>query len=265
MKSFLRKAKYFLSLRFKHTYENIAWKILKLNIETPTGLKLDLKTAADWQVYNEIFLKGDYDFALEQSIKNVKQPAYTYHFLDLGSNVGFFTLRCADFLMSQKNLYINFKGVLVEGSLNVFKQLQSRIGSQQTLKGKLKLVYGLAGKKDGTAKIVESVNSVTNTVNTDNLLRKQLYGRTVSYIDINTFYNDNTVIDLLKCDVEGSELDFAENYKDLLRKTRVAVFEMHHTKCDTKKCIEIIIQSGLANRKTIFNYGNHTSLEVFWK
>ena len=38
---------------------------------------------------------------------------------------------------------------------------------------------------------------------------------------------------LLKCDIEGAELLFLENYEDLLGKVRNAVFELHHEQCDT--------------------------------
>ena len=262
---FFYSAKYFISLRIKHAYQKIAWKILKLSIKTSTGLVLYIKSSADWQIYNEIFIKGDYDYALQQSIQNIKAKNYTYHFLDLGSNVGFFALRCIDFLLRQKDTDFDFRGILVEGSLPVFKQLQLRFTSQPVVQNKIELVYGLAGKQEGTAKMVESVNAVTNSVNTDNFLRKKFFSRTVPYINLHKFYSNDSVIDLLKCDIEGSEYDFVENYKHLLKRARVAVFEIHYTKCNGGKCIELIMQSGLINRKTIFNYGYHTSVEVFWR
>jgi hypothetical protein len=34
-------------------------------------------------------------------------------------------------------------------------------------------------------------------------------------------------INLIKCDIEGSEFDFIDNYPDLLKKTRATVYEFH--------------------------------------
>ncbi len=56
-------------------------------------------------------------------------------------------------------------------------------------------------------------------------------------------------IDLLKCDIEGAELLFLENYEDLLAKVRNAVFELHHEQCDTAKCRAILKKSGF--RETV--------------
>jgi len=63
-------------------------------------------------------------------------------------------------------------------------------------------------------------------------------------VDVNAFMKDKVEIDFSKCDIEGSELMFIENYGDLLRKVRYAVFALHHDLCDTEKCLSILESLG---------------------
>ncbi len=264
MKKIFHKIRYYLLLRFKYQIEKLPWKILNLQLETASGINLEIKTRADWQVYNEIFVKKDYDYAIEMSLNKMDNEKKVINFLDLGSNVGFFTLRLIDFLYQQPKFY-EYSGILIEGSLPVYEELKYRINKQTKIASQLKIIHGLVGKRAGSAKIFQSGNSVTNTLKTNSLLRKKIYGTEVSYIDIETLFTDNITIDLLKCDIEGSEEEFIENYQPLLKKVNVAVFEMHYKKCDVSYCLNVINDCGLTNRKTIFNYMGDTSMEVFWR
>ncbi len=69
------------------------------------------------------------------------------------------------------------------------------------------------------------------------------------FIDLSILMEKVGEIDLLKCDIEGAELLFLENYGDLLGKVRNAVFELHHEQCDTNKCRDILLKSGF--RETV--------------
>jgi hypothetical protein len=75
------------------------------------------------------------------------------------------------------------------------------------------------------------------------------HGHTIPFIDLNVLMEPVGQIDLLKCDIEGAEFLFVENYEDLLGKTRNAVFELHHEMCDTERCREILVTSGF--RETV--------------
>ena len=65
-------------------------------------------------------------------------------------------------------------------------------------------------------------------------------GTKVCFADLNQVMRNKTMIDLLKCDIEGSELAFVKNYPDLLRKVHTAIFEFHHEQCDTKQAVRML-------------------------
>ena len=66
----------------------------------------------------------------------------------------------------------------------------------------------------------------------------------MQFIDLDLLMRNVGEIDLLKCDIEGAELLFLENYESLLGRVRTAVFEFHHEMCDTGKCRDILRRNG---------------------
>jgi hypothetical protein len=69
----------------------------------------------------------------------------------------------------------------------------------------------------------------------------------VPYVDVAALLPADTRIDLLKVDIEGSELDFVAEYAaDLLPRVRHLVIELHHGQCDTGSCVEILRATGFA-------------------
>ena len=67
---------------------------------------------------------------------------------------------------------------------------------------------------------------------------------------------------LLKCDIEGSELQFVENYPGVLAKTRWVVMEMHHDLCDVPRCRQLLRDSGFTSHLVTSTYKN-ISVELF--
>jgi hypothetical protein len=59
------------------------------------------------------------------------------------------------------------------------------------------------------------------------------------------------VVHLLKCDIEGSELTFLETYRPQLAVVRSIVIELHHDRCDTERCMEILEGAGFCNRRML--------------
>src|SRR5687768_2408116 len=64
-----------------------------------SGIEIDLQSFADWCVYNDIFVEGEYDSAINDSLKS--RTSQNFRVVDLGANVGFFTLRVLDRLRRQ--------------------------------------------------------------------------------------------------------------------------------------------------------------------
>lgn len=265
MTNYFSSVQRFFSIWLKNKLERLPWRMLELKYQLASELKLSIKNRADWNTYNEIFVRGDYNWAIDKSLQGISEDTKTFRFFDLGANVGFFSLKVIDSILQMQSVPIKFEGVLIEGSPRVFKELQNRLTKTSIENIELKLIHGLAGKRTGRARIYESSNYITNSLSSSSTFRKNLSGTMVSYVDIGLLNEQENEIDLLKCDIEGSELEFLENYKELLPKIKIAVFEMHHDKCDTKKCLDIIHKSGLINQKTVFTYGDSCSLEIFWK
>ena len=257
IKKIIDKIKKSLSYRFNQAYLSFAYRYIDLKWTLQSGLVVNVKNYAEWVIYNDIFVDSEYDLPI-QTLLNSSLENQKLNIIDLGANVGFFTLRLADLLI--KNDKSDFHVTLVEGSPSIYNELVSRLKTQKVVEEHLNIVNGLVGELQGKAKIVEQDFHVMNTVNFDN----QSKGKYVNFIDLNSLFPKDVDIDLLKCDIEGSELIFLENYKDFLLRVKNAVFELHHDRCDTLKCREILRDAGLINHKNIRTESNF-SVDFFWR
>jgi FkbM family methyltransferase len=149
-----------------------------------------------------------------------------------------------------------FDMTLVEGSPLVYRELRSRVEREPFLKDRAVTVHGLVGERAGSAKIFESASLGAN----NSLFATRIpQGVDVPYVDLTGVIDERATIDLLKCDIEGSELSILENYRDLLPRARVAVFEFHPDVRDVDRCLEILGEAGFRNREDL------RGVEFFWK
>ncbi len=88
--NFLRR----LSSKLVAVVRLLCWRILQPEICMHSGTAT-VRSDSDWGVANEIFVHGDYDRAILQAIRPDGQVE-PLRILDLGANVGFFSLRCID-------------------------------------------------------------------------------------------------------------------------------------------------------------------------
>lgn len=253
-----RKFKY-TAWEIKEKWQNLLYKGIELQWKLPSGLKVKIKNKAEWVIYNDIFVDGEYDLPIQQTLASCsyEQPL---NILDLGANVGFFTIRLADFILQSKKPQPNFRVTLVEGSPTVYSQLKHRLNHELDLANKLTIVNGLVGERQGSAKLLEFDFHVVNSIASGNSSR----GIIVPYLDLTSLYSERDEIDLLKCDIEGSELIFLENYKDFLLRVKRAVFEFHYDQCDPKRCFEILREVGFLNHQQLRKRPTF-SIEFFWK
>ena len=66
---------------------------LNLKWAMPSGVELEVANYGDWVTYNEVFVSGEYDRAIERAAEAAGSPM---QIVDLGANVGFFSLRAVD-------------------------------------------------------------------------------------------------------------------------------------------------------------------------
>lgn len=214
------------------------YKMLGLECTLRSGLTLQVASKGEWWVFNDIFVNGEYDVPILQSLQDCP-PRDSLTVLDLGANVGYFTLRVVD-LMRQKSMTCRLNVTMVEGSATVFDSLETRMRSHNMPEVSMQMVQGLVGLRTGSAGLRESAVHVKNTIMTE----KNRNDRMTEFVDLTPLIEGIQNIDLLKCDIEGAELLFLETYENLLGKVRSAVFEFHHDMCDTNRCRDILNRNG---------------------
>ena len=242
--------------KFKNKLRNHIWTFLKAKWKLRSELEIIIENDSDWFVFNEIFANKEYDKALSHLMKDMPQRPLV---LDLGANVGYFTLKIADELIQAG--VTDFEIIALEASPFNYKTLARRF-DQKLLKGKAKAVLGLAGYKTGSHTILHSQQHYGHSAVLDRHSANEI---AIDYIDIEKLLNNTSgKIDFLKCDIEGSEEIFIREYLPLLQKVEHAVFEFHAGECDVVKCHKLLEGTGLRSRGIIKEDANFkTSVEIF--
>ena len=213
------------------------WSILSPDWTLPSGLTVTVESFAEWVIYNDIFVDREYDVPIRHAIEHAGPNPVI---LDLGANVGYFAIRFAHQWMRDRPEE-SFRMVGIEGSPHTYETLSSRL-DQTPLSGKMDLRLGLAGKRAGEACISTSGFHVTDSIMGAN----SRSGTSVRFLDLTAILPRDRIA-LLKCDIEGAEEIFIENYADLLSRTDAAVFELHHEICDVERCMELLHAAGLSH------------------
>ena len=226
----------------KGPLRRLAWKQLTLDHRLPSDLTVSVRSHADWIIYNEIFVAGEYDLPIREALEGL-DTGTVLEVCDLGANVGFFTVRFADLLLGKGFPPSAFHATLVEGAPSVFSDLRQRLSQQQPISSQLRFCHGLIGELHGTGIIVQTHRHFANRVFPDGHVR----GTKVPYLNLYDLYPPPASIGLLKCDIEGSELSFLRNYGELLRRTRAAIFELHQGFSDPAACLALIRESGFSH------------------
>lgn len=223
----------------------ILWMLPNLRRRLPSGLDLVVADPADWVLYNDIFAEGEYDEVIRAALQ-AAPPGRPLRVLDLGANVGYFSLRLAD--LALRGGKVDFRITAVEASPRLVRQLQRRLRSQDGLGSRLEVVCGLAGRRVGHGELFESPHHFASSVIPPRAGRR-IRGE---YVDLAALTADWPAVDLLKCDVEGSELELAETYVgDLLPRVRMMAVELHHELCDAERCLALLSDAGLAFRSVL--------------
>lgn len=203
-----------------------------------TGVEVVVENIWDWAVFCDVFVNREYPLHI------VPQRDRIANILDLGANVGYFSLLAAhECLLMQQPYRIQ----AVEGNKSTYTTLLERVKRINAncwlyLAGKQKKEYDF---------ISQSANHGTSAV----VSKRSSYPKEHrEYLDLNILFEGET-IDIMKCDIEGSEYDLAANYPDLLKRTNMVYMEVHYLK-EAKELREAMKDYGfnfhrvLLNRKT---------------
>jgi FkbM family methyltransferase len=235
------------------------WRRLKLTCQLPSGLRVEVANRSDWEIYNEVLVNGEYDvpinFALDQ-----RTVGECFRVVDLGANVGYFTFRCADRFFRRYSDREHLCITLIEGSPAVFTDLQRRVRGEPTLLPLVTLRHGLVGRREGEAYLSGSHIHYGNGI----VIEPTLGATLVPFIDLAAEFAAWPQIDLLKCDIEGAECDFIQNYPELLRKVRCGVFEFHLYGGDIDQC-RLLLQSYGLSRHSVLRETPTFAVEFYWR
>jgi FkbM family methyltransferase len=234
----------------RSSYRAWRWRMHPLQHILPSGLRVDIKSLSDWAVYNEVFVDGEYDVVIDHVIHQPRTDLWT---LDLGANVGMFTLRLMDRWLREDRGGTRQHVVCVEGAPATFRALDKNL-DQPPLASVCVRHLGLAGARSGSASISTSAHTGLNSIidrSAPSLLRVQ-----VPFLDVSTLIPADARIALLKCDIEGAEELFFSNYPDLLRRVDTAVVELHEYLCSRSRCRELLKQAGLERVEILKTYND---------
>lgn len=244
----------------KKYLRNWIWRRLALKYSLPSGVKIEVKSIGDWYIYNEIFVGGEYDLAIQRLIQGGAEPgAAPGTVLDLGANVGFFFLRWLHLWRAAGSPGKPPRFFLVEGSSRTCKDLQSRLTGQPLAGVEVSVMNNLVGQRTGVGTITDSLNHFGNRVT-----KAAHGGVNVPFVDIVELCRDAPTVGLMKCDIEGSEELFLKSNAELLQKTQCVAIELHHKDCDTAQCGRYLESAGLVHSESLREAGEF-SVRYFWR
>jgi FkbM family methyltransferase len=233
---------------------------LDLRWTLPTGLHVCAAHYGDWVVYNEVFVSGEYDAALQRLVETT--AGGPVHVADLGANTGFFTLRVIDRLRAAAGGPANVTITAVEGNAECVRTFTNRVCVENGLAGSVRIVHGLAGRRSGPGILhTDPTQPASSTVIAP--LGRGAGGLTVPYVDLSEVFASTPVIHLLKCDIEGAEEALLETYPDVLAKVQLAVFEFHRTLCDVDRCLAMLRTYGFTHQVIYRDGAQHFTCGVW--
>jgi FkbM family methyltransferase len=219
--------------------ERFVYRTADLQCRLASGLDVSVCCRAEWETFTDIFVAGTYDDAIGAALKRA-DPTRPLRVVDLGANVGYFTLRVIDLAARQCEPETRLDMVLIEASGLLCTELQARLVPQLPRWVTATVVNGLVGARNGSGELYESAFHIGNTLIPDRFARKSV----VRYVDVDELTQSMGTIDLLKCDIEGAEQMFLQSYPSLLQRVQVGVMEVHHSHADARSCYRMLSELG---------------------
>jgi len=214
-------------MRFKAVIKDKIWRFKNLGFKkTNYGTKLKINSFMDHLVFKEIFIDRIYDDSIHYALNNSNIDD-RIKILDLGANIGFFTIRCCE-ILRQMQLNNSIEFILFEPSSTCIDRIKVNIKSfLHNNNFSFIIKNNLVGKKTGDDWFIEDVNHHLGQCVSEKIERKgDRYSRKIDYHDL-SYDLEHSIINLLKCDIEGSEIEFLSNYGNNLQNVSHIIIETH--------------------------------------
>jgi len=246
--------------KMKRAFQEWLFSCLRLNWRLTSGIELKVLSPTDWSLLNDIFSEGEYDGVINLLIERVQANASGV-VIDLGSNVGFFELRLFHLLQRAGIDARQVRVVAIEPDEENISEFHRRVATAGSWHSSVTVARGLVGRvKTGRATYWKTHQHHSCTADPN---RKYAGAWSVSaeYVDLERLLPSGVGVDLLKCDIEGAELDFIGAYPDLLRRVAAMVIEIHNPShvskirqhlCDAGLCYENIVADRTQNSVHVF-------------
>lgn len=210
-------------------FKRFAWRTLlekmQFDSKLESGLVVPIRSFADWCTFNEVFVRGEYDLAIEKALADATSDQIDV--LDCGANTGFFSLRLIDRFLSLGRAQ-RLRLCLVEAQPSLVETLEHRFRAISHDNVSVTIRGGLVGHRSGFATLQLGREDNSSYVGESPTGSAQTRGKIsqLSYVDLETLV-DGGSLNLLKVDIEGSEFQLINSYPSLLRRTRVLAVEFH--------------------------------------
>jgi FkbM family methyltransferase len=238
--------------RLRRRMRRAMFEWLDLAWTLPSGATIRILSYADWIVYNEIFVANVYDDAIDAALRRTP-PDRTLRVLDLGANCGLFTARVVDRL-HRDNPDRRLHVTAVEGNPQLAARTARLCETLTTDRRTFSVVHGLAGRRDGHAELHISDATVSDGI----FPHPGTTGVAVEYVDL--WPELESGVDLMKVDIEGSELRLLETYAAVLPRVDVAVIEYHAPLIDPELARRIMRTSGV-DEHCVYDLGDYS---LYW-
>jgi FkbM family methyltransferase len=221
-----------------------------------TGCEYRVKFLESVLMADEIFARQIYRAAFED--REIRT------FVDIGSNVGYFTLYAAEYT-GKKDLL----GLAVDAAEKMSDEVQWHVDKNRLTNTRVRT--GVAGYPPGVTTATFFVNpsnvasSAQPNLNPDVPSKGESVAVTVPAVDVAAEWKSHAGdrrIDLLKVDVEGFELDLIRNSTELLALTDRLVLEWHKWVTTLDEIDGMLASRGLV-RRTVITEDEHAGVAVY--
>jgi FkbM family methyltransferase len=215
---------------------NLKWRYRNLGIqETNFGTKLKISSFMDHLVFKEIFTDKIYDEFILHALEKNSNDNESKRIFDLGANLGFFTARCCE-IWNQLGTNANLDFVIYEPSENCIERLKENLKGFDSKTFSFDIRNKLVGKKSGWDWFIEDKDHHLGQCVSEKIQKTgHRYSRKVAYHDLSQDL-EFSKIDLLKCDIEGSEVEFLKNFSSSLGRVCTVIIETHGQKAKDFVC-----------------------------